>query len=131
MKVSNALDKYNLISTSSIKNLPVSPRRVQLVANFIRGKKVNECIDFLSFDKRKASDRMLVLLNSAIANAITKSQEPKDNLYVADVKVGQGVFLKGRGTPAGRGRYHPMKKKTTNLVVIIGSLNSTEEKTNE
>ena len=117
--------KYNLISKSSINNMQVSPRRLQLVANYIRGKKVTECIDFLTFDNRKASERMLVLLNSAVANASSVS---KDDMYVADVMVGKGVYLKGRGVPAGRGRFQPHLKRTSNVTIKIGSLNSTEAK---
>ena len=128
-------ETLNIISKSLVKNMPVSPRRVQLVANFIRGKDTVAMINYLTVDKRKASRYVLDVLKTAVANAQNEKNANKENLKVSDVKVGPGWVLKNRGVPGAKGQFKPMKRRTTNLTITIAesavASNSEKGKNNE
>lgn len=114
----------DIVAKSSVKNMPVSARRVKLVADLIRGKKVIDAENILKFDNRKASQRILPMLKSAVASAIELKKVQKEDVYVSGVLVGQGVFLKNRGIFGARGQFKPMKKRTTNLTIYLNSINN-------
>lgn len=131
MKSAKAANKSEKVVGKSLgKNVPVSPRRMQLVANLIRGKNVSSVLDVLKFDNRKASKYILKLLTNAVANT-SVSENSTQGLLVEDVVIGQGIVLKNRGDLGPRGRFKPMKRRTTNIKIYIANdekVNSSENK---
>ena len=94
----------------------MSPRKMRMVVDLIRGKNVEEALNILKFNKREASTWLEKLLLSAIANweyktDMTKSADEFD-LYVSEIFVDGGPSLK-RFRPAPHGRAHPFKRRTT------------------
>ncbi len=104
--------------------MPVSARRVKLVADLIRGKKAVDAENLLKFDNRKASIKILPLLQSAVASAKELKSIEKEELYVSGILVGQGMYLKNRGIFGARSRFKPMKKRTTNLTLYLSKVDS-------
>ena len=85
-----------------LKGTRLSPQKASLVANQIRGKKVDKAMDFLVFNKQKGSAVIKKLLESAIANAENNKQLDIDNLYVKEAYVGKSIVMK-RFRPRAKG----------------------------
>jgi large subunit ribosomal protein L22 len=77
-----------------LKSIRLSPIKAGLVANAVRGKHVQEALDFLTFSKKKASAIVKKLLESAIANAEHNDKADIDTLFVKSIIVNQGMRLK-------------------------------------
>ena len=101
-----------------LKGTRLSPQKAGLVADQIRGKKVEEAIDFLVFNKQKSSMIIKKLLESAIANAEDKNNSDIDKLRVKSVIVNQGMRLK-RMKPRARGRADRIIKPTCHIEIIL------------
>ena len=98
-----------------LKGTRLSPQKAGLVADVIRGKTIQEAMDFLSFSKKKGSEVMKKLLESAIANAEHNENADIDKLFVKSVIVNQGLRLK-RMKPRARGRADRIIKPTCCLL---------------
>ncbi len=96
----------------------VSPRKVRLVANLIRGKRSEEALTILTFTKKAAARILIKLLKSAIANASQKKHIDIDRLYVKRITVDQGPTLK-RYTPRALGRATMIRKRTSHIHIIL------------
>jgi large subunit ribosomal protein L22 len=103
---------------AQLKNLRIAPRKVQLVAELIKGLEVNEAIVQLENLVKRANDPMEKLLKSAIANAENNFGMDKDNLYVFDVQVGEGARLK-RWMPRAYGRASQILKRTSHIYLTL------------
>ncbi len=103
---------------AKISYLRVAPRKVRLVCDLVRGKKVQVALDTLRFTKRGVSRDLLKLLLSAVANANQKGGIDVDNLYVHRLTVDQGPIIK-RWLPRARGSASPIQKKTSHVTVIL------------
>ena len=90
----------------------ISSRKVKAVIDLIRGKSVNEAKGILMYTPKAASEPVLKLLNSAIANAENNLGLSADNLYVAEVFANQGPTLK-RFRPRAQGRATRIRKHGT------------------
>ena len=101
-----------------LKGTRLSPQKAGLVADQIRGKKVEEAIDFLVFNKQKSSMIIKKLIESAIANAEDKNNSDIDKLRVKSVIVNQGMRLK-RMKPRARGRADRIIKPTCHIEIIL------------
>ncbi len=101
-----------------LKGTRLSPQKAGLVANAIRGKSVEEAMDFLSFNKQKGSAVIKKLLESAIANAENKNKSDIDRLSVKSIIVNQGMRLK-RMKPRARGRADRIVKPTCHIEIIL------------
>ena len=93
------------------KYIRISSRKVKVVIDLIRGKSVDEAKAILMFTPKSASEPVLKLLNSAIANAENNMGLSADNLYVAEVFANQGPTLK-RFRPRARGSAARIRKRT-------------------
>ena len=82
----------------------------------VRGKDIAEARRILKFDKTKASDLVLTTLNSAVANARNNLNLSETDLFISDLYVNKGPTLK-RGRIVARGRFHPILKRTSHIVV--------------
>ncbi len=100
-----------------LRNNSQSPRKVRLVANLIKGKKVSVALDQMRFTDKKASGDLSKLLESAIANAKVQGFA-KENLIVSEVRVDAGAVLK-RSMPRARGSAFPIKKRTSHISITL------------
>jgi len=101
-----------------LKGTRLSPQKAGLVANAIRGKSVQDAMDFLVFNKQKGSAVIKKLLESAIANAENNNNADVDMLSVKSIIVNQGMRLK-RMKPRARGRADRIIKPTCHIEIIL------------
>ena len=100
----------------------IAPRKARLVADMIRGKRVDEALVALDFSKKRGSAFIAVVLKSAIANAEEKNADPT-KLVVSESRVDEGPTL-DRFQPKDRGRAHPIRKRTSHIRIILVENNS-------
>lgn len=97
-----------------------SPRKMRMVANAVRGKKVADALVNLDFIAKRASSPIKTLIASALANA--KSLDiPTENLIVKTIQVNGGPIMYRR-RPAARGSAHPIRKRTSSITVELGEV---------
>ncbi|MAC68102.1 MAG: 50S ribosomal protein L22 [Gammaproteobacteria bacterium] len=101
-----------------LKGTRLSPQKAGLVANAIRGKSVQDAMDFLGFNKQKGAAVIKKLLESAIANAENNNKADIDLLSVKSIIVNQGMRLK-RMKPRARGRADRIIKPTCHIEIIL------------
>lgn len=97
----------------------MSPTKVRQVVNLIRGRHVEDARRVLTFSERGASEPVLKVLNSAIANAENNRGLPGDELIVARAWVDEGPTLK-RFRPRALGRATRVRKRTCHISVVVG-----------
>lgn len=96
-----------------------SPRKVRLLADLIRGKKIPEALNNLAFADKRAGPIFAKLLKSAVANATNNDSLSADDLFVKEVSVNQGVTMK-RMMPRARGSGARINKRTSHLSITLG-----------
>ena len=101
-----------------VKYVRMSPRKVKLVADMIRGKDVKTAVSYLKQTSKSACEPMLKLLNSAVANAEHNNQLNAENLYVSTVIANPGPILK-RGRIASRRGFVRINKRTTHITIGV------------
>lgn len=101
------------------KFVRISPRKVRLVVDLIRGKKVEEALAILKFTPQISREPVIKVLKSAIANAEHNMEMSPDDLYVTRVFVDQGPTLK-RIMPRAMGRADRIRKRTSHITVVVG-----------
>jgi large subunit ribosomal protein L22 len=107
-------------ATAQLNSYRQSPRKVRLVADAIRGKKVSKAKDTLAFMAKRGALPMTRLLDSAIANAKTKGISA-DDLVVKSIEVNQGDILYRR-MPVAHGASHPIRKRMSHIKIVLGEL---------
>ncbi len=105
-------------SNAVARYVRISPRKVRLVMDQVRGKGVEEAINMLSFAPQKSAGIVLKLLNSAVANAQQNSDIDVDNLFIKSIYADEGPVLK-RFRPRASGRATRILKRTSHLTVIL------------
>ena len=114
----------NLI-LAKLNNCPTSPRKMRLVANQVRGKKVDVALSILKFSQKQPSLKLEKLLLSAINNWQQKNPDSdleQEELYIKEIKVDSGSMLK-RLRPAPQGRAHRIRKRSNHVTMILDNLN--------
>jgi|TARA_B110000914_G_C15510240_1_gene470419 large subunit ribosomal protein L22 len=101
-----------------LKGTRLSPQKAGLVANEVRGKSVQDAMDFLIFNKQKGSAIIKKLLESAIANAENNDKADIDLLVIKSIIVNQGMRLK-RMKPRARGRADRIIKPSCHIEIIL------------
>ena len=101
-----------------LRNLRVSPRKLNLVAQLIRGKKASSALAELTFNHRRIAKDVKKVLQSAIANAENNHQLDVDRLYVSQAFVGTAVVMK-RFHARARGRGARIEKPFSHLTVVV------------
>jgi large subunit ribosomal protein L22 len=105
--------------TAKVSFVRITPRKVGLLADEVRGKGINEALTYLRFSPRKRTAGMLFrLLKSAAANADQKGTIDVDTLFVKTILVGQGTTLK-RFRPRAKGSAFRINKKTSHVSVVL------------
>ncbi len=116
------------IAFAKLNNCPTSPRKMRLVADLVRGEKVEHALNILKFNQKEASGRLEKLLLSAIANWQSKNEEAnieEAELIVKEIKVDSGSMLK-RLRPAPQGRAHRIRKRSNHVTIVVGANNNTQ-----
>ena len=103
---------------AKVRMLRTSPQKLNLVAQLIRGKKVEKALSDLTFSKKRISDDVKKCLQSAIANAENNHNLDVDELIVAEAYVGKNLVMK-RGRPRARGRYGKIMKPFSELTIKV------------
>ena len=96
----------------------ISPQKLNLVAQMIRGKKVAGALADLEFSRKRIAKDVRKCLQSAIANAENNHELDIDDLVVAEAHVGKAIVLK-RFSPRGRGRMGKIMKPFANLTIVV------------
>lgn len=116
---------------SKLTNCPTSPRKMRLVADMIRGKKVETALNSLRFSTKEAAGRLEKVLLSAISNwqAKNEGQRIEDHdLFVKEVFIDSGRQLK-RLRPAPQGRGHRIRKRSNHVTLVLDSKNAAQTET--
>ena len=103
--------------------LRISPQKLNLVAQLIRGKKVATALADLQFLKKRIARDVKKCLESAVANAENNHELDVDDLIVAEAHVGKALVLK-RFTPRGRGRMGRIFKPFSHLTIVVREVES-------
>ena len=101
------------------KNIRISPRKIRIVINLIRGKAVNEAFAILKFTPKVGSEVVEKVLKSACANAEHNFDMSAEKLYVTEVFADAGPTLK-RIHPRSRGQAFGILKRTSQITVKVG-----------
>ena len=101
-----------------LRTVRVSPRKLDLVAATIRGKKAASAVNELTFSKKRIAQDVKKALNSAIANAENNHDLDVDDLVVAEAHVGKALVIK-RFHPRGRGRMGRIFKPFAHLTIVV------------
>ncbi|MBQ7144265.1 MAG: 50S ribosomal protein L22 [Oscillospiraceae bacterium] len=101
-----------------LKYARISPRKVKIVCDLIRGKDVKYARGILENTSKAASELLIKLLNSAVANAENNFGLDPEKLYVSEVYANPGPILK-RGMPRAQGRMYRINKRTSHITVVV------------
>ncbi len=106
-------------STALLKFARISPRKVRLVADAVRGKDVSEALEVLKFTRKRSAPMLNRLIWSAVNNAkVKKSSIDPDQLYVKIITVDGGPTLR-RWRPRAHGRATRIRKRTSHIRVVL------------
>ena len=111
-------------SVAKLKNVPTSPRKMRLVADLIRGERVNKALNILKYEPKVGAPKLEKLLLSAISSWAAKNTDVKleeADLFVKEIFVDGGRILK-RLRPAPQGRAHRVRKRSNHVTLIVDSL---------
>lgn len=100
------------------RNLRVSPQKLNLVAQLIRGKKVTSALADLQFSRKRIAKDVKKTLESAIANAENNHDLDVDDLVVSQAYVGKSIVMK-RFSPRARGRAGRIVKAFSNITIVV------------
>src|SRR6188768_4432994 len=110
-------------SVGKLKNVPTSPRKMRLIADLIRGERVNKALNILKYEPKVGSPKLEKLLLSAISGWEAKHQDIKleeADLFVKEIFVDGGRQLK-RLKPAPQGRAHRVRKRSNHVTLVVDS----------
>lgn len=95
----------------------ISPSKVRLITNLIKGKEVQDALNVLKFTPNRAAVMVGKVLTSAVANA-NEAEADVESLVVAQARVDSGPVMK-RFQQKDRGRAHPILKRTSHITVVV------------
>ena len=113
---------------AKLNNCPTSPRKMRLMADLVRGEKVDKALNILKFSSKESSRRLETLLLSAIANWQAKNEDASiedADLFVKEIRVDGGTMLK-RLRPAPQGRAHRIRKRSNHVTLVLGANDNTQ-----
>jgi len=114
-------------------NVPTSPRKMRVVADLIRGERVNRALSLLKFEPKQGAARLEKLLLSAVSNWQQANEDTKleeTDLFIKEIYVDSGRMLK-RLRPAPQGRAHRIRKRSNHVTLVIDSINPIEASVQE
>jgi len=114
--------------TAQLNDYRQSPRKVRLVADAVRGKKVSVALTNLNFIPKRATLALVKLIESAVANATNNHGLALESLIVKEIRVDGGSILYRR-MPRARGSAYPIRKRTSSVRVVLESRAEAVKKT--
>jgi large subunit ribosomal protein L22 len=108
-------------SRAVAKYIRISPRKIKLIMDEIRGKRIEEALNQLSFAPQKGAFILKKLINSAAANAEQNFEMDVDKLYIKRIFADEGPTLK-RFRPRAMGRAARIRKRTSHLTVVLDEI---------
>jgi large subunit ribosomal protein L22 len=117
-------------ATAKLRSLRISPRKVRLVVDLIRGRELNDALLQLEFSIKHAAKPVLKLLKSAIANAVHNHNIDESTLVIEKITVDGGPTLH-RFMPRAMGRAFKIRKRTSHITLILAGEASEEVKKDE
>ncbi len=115
-------------AVAKLNNVPTSPRKMRMVADMIRGERVNKALNILKFESKEGAARLEKLLKSAVSNWQSKNEDEKledADLYIKEIRVDGGRVLK-RLRPAPQGRAHRIRKRSNHVTIVVDAKNAAE-----
>jgi len=112
------------VSMAKLNNCPTSPRKMRLVADMIRGMRVEKALSFLKFSNKEAASKMRKLVLSAISNWQLKNESIRiedADLVIKQVNVDSGRMLK-RMRPAPQGRGYRVRKRSNHITLVLDNI---------
>ncbi len=103
------------------KTVRIAPRKVRLVVDLIRGKKVADAINILRLTPKGASPVVEKVVKSAVANAVNNNKLDQSNLYISKAFVDEGVTMK-RYLPRAKGSANEILKRTSHITIVLDEL---------
>ncbi len=100
------------------RDLPISPQKIRLVCDEVRGKDAEQAITILRFLPHKGARYLMKLIESAVANAENNRELNRQDLYVKTIYADEGLKLK-RMKAGARGRYKPRVKRLSHVTVVL------------
>lgn len=128
-EAANATKEANKqVAFAKLNNCPTSPRKMRLVADLIRGQKVERALNILKFSTKEASRKLEKLVLSVVANWQAKNPDAdleEAGLFIKEIRVDGGMMLK-RLRPAPQGRAHRIRKRSNHVTVVLGQVDNTQ-----
>tara|TARA_B100001559_G_C16352074_1_gene553182 strand:+ start:47 stop:415 length:369 start_codon:yes stop_codon:yes gene_type:complete len=121
------MQKNNIIIKAINKNVRVSPRKLSLILNFIKGKKADVALRDLEFTRKKVALDVSKTVKSAISNAENNFQYDIDNLFIKEAYAGKSLVMK-RFRPRAKGRASPIKKPFSRITIVLEEKKIEKEK---
>ena len=112
-----------MMITAKLNDYRQSPRKVRLVANLVKGKKIEDVKNTLAFLVKRASKPLADLIDSAVANASNNFNISADQLYIQEFRIDQGQVLKRR-MPRARGMAFPINKRTSHIFIQLDTIDN-------
>ncbi len=103
---------------ASVRHVRLSPQKVRLVIDLIRGQRVDRALSILAFSQKKSAEVITKLVKSALANASQDSGVDVDTLRIQKAYVDQGPTMK-RSRPRARGRASRIRKRSSHITVVL------------
>jgi large subunit ribosomal protein L22 len=132
-RAENRKEAKKNVAFAKLNNCPTSPRKMRLIADLIRGKRVELALHILKYNAKQPSERLRKLLLSAIANWQAKNEGMRiedSDLIVKEVFVDSGRQLK-RLLTAPQGRAHRIRKRSNHVTILLDSRNTPEVEAEE
>lgn len=107
-----------LESKAQLNSLRMSPQKVRLVVDLIRGMHVQDASAQLQFSRKAAAKPLYTLLQSAIANAVHNHNMDTKTLVISSIFVNEGAVLK-RWMPRAQGRATPLRKRSSHITLVL------------
>ena len=121
----NRKEQLKQIAFAKLNNCPISPRKMRLVADLVRGVEVNKALNILKHNAKDGAPRLEKLLLSAINNWEQKNEDKsidEAELFVKSVMVCDGGMIK-RIKAAPQGRAHRIRKRSNHVTIIVDEIN--------
>ena len=103
---------------ATAKYIRITPRKVKIVADLIKGQSLDDAYAILMYTPKAASPVLTKVLKSAEANAVNNNSLNRENLYVADAYANPGPIIK-RYIPRARGSASSIKKRTSHVTIVL------------
>lgn len=107
-----------MVSKAFARYVRIAPRKLRVVSDLVRGKKVQDALDILKFTPRYGAKIVYKVVSSALSNAAQKGGVDVDTLVIQTVLVDEGPTLK-RSLPRAQGRVTRIRKKTSHLTIEL------------